>query len=713
MRAMLIRTSRLLLFIAAVFTADQVAAQTPQTPAGAFTLPPVVVTAQKEPADPQTLPVSVTTVSADRIRQTGAQIVSEAAGQVPNAYFSEFSARKLSNARFRGIGASPANPAITTYYDGVPALHANAASLDLLDVAQIEFVRGPQSPLFGRNALGGVINVVSQRPSLGEWSGSLSVPLASADARDVRGSASGPLVAGRLGAAISLQYGRRDGYTTNDVTGNDLDSRSGFAAKGQLLWVPASTWETRVVVTGERARDGDYALSDLGGLRQNAYHTARDFEGYTHRDLFGVTVLNTKEGTNVSVSSTTGVLRWETNDATDLDYTPLPLLTRTNLEESVQFTQEVRVASAVNRPVQLSDGASLRWQAGVFVFTQNYDQDAVNDFAPFVLSPFIPLAVSQTSPRATLDDVGLGVFGQGTVTVRDRFDVTAGARVDHEQKDAVLATSFSPAIAPAREVRADATFSNVSPQVAVAARVAPGQTVYASLARGFKAGGFNAAAPAGSDAYGEEHTWSLEGGVKTTWAGGRVRANVAVFRLDWDDLQLNLPDPGVPGQFFIANVGGATSSGVEFEVQARPHPAVDVFAGLGYTRARFNAGSISSGVNVGGNTIPNTPEYTASLGLAVTRDLNPIVAVYGRAEGSFFGAFTYDDLNQAGQEAYALADFRGGVRARQLFVEVWVRNAFDTQYIPVAFAYGALAPSGFLGEMGRPRTFGVTSGVTF
>ena len=83
--------------------------------------------------------------------------------------------------------------------------------------------------------------------------------------------------------------------------------------------------------------------------------------------------------------------------------------------------------------------------------------------------------------------------------------------------------------------------------------------VYASVARGFKAGGFNPASPAGSEAYGEEHTWNIEGGVKTTWAGGRVAANAAVFRIDWEDLQLNLPDPAVPGQFYIANVGGATS----------------------------------------------------------------------------------------------------------------------------------------------------------
>ena len=93
-------------------------------------------------------------------QNAGIDIPSEAGVYAPNVYFTEFSARKLSNARFRGIGASPANPSITTFFDGVPQLNANSSSIDLVDVDQIEFVRGPQSALFGRNALGGLINAI-------------------------------------------------------------------------------------------------------------------------------------------------------------------------------------------------------------------------------------------------------------------------------------------------------------------------------------------------------------------------------------------------------------------------------------------------------------------------------------------------------------------------------------------------------------------------
>jgi iron complex outermembrane receptor protein len=682
-----------------------------QTPAATFQLPPVIVTAQKEATQAQELPVSLTAFPAQTVRDSGAIVVSDLAA--PNIYFTEFTARKLSNPRFRGIGASPANPAVTTYYDGVPQLNANTSSIDLLEVGQVEYVRGPQSTLFGRNAIGGLINVTSARPSLSGWTGRLSVPFANFSSRDVRGSVAGPVIDGKLGVSGAIQYGQRDGFTVNDLTGNDVDSREGFSAKGQMLWTPNRSWETRVIVNGERNRDGDYALSDLGGLRANPYHVMHDFEGYTNRDIFATTILNRHESTSLSVTSTTGFLKWKTEDATDLDYTPLPLIVRNNNEESFQFTQEVRLASAPNAAIRLSDGAALKWQAGVFLFTQNYEQNAVNTLAPFTFSPFISFPLSLTLPDAELDDFGIGVYGQGTTTIGNRFDLTAGVRVDNEQKDALISTFFTPQIAPRRDLDTDESFSNVSPSFSAAVRIQPEKTAYFSVTRGYKAGGFNPVSPVGSEAYGEEHAWNFEGGVKTLWSSGRVMANASVFRINWDDLQLNVPDLTSPAQFYIANIGDATSTGVEAELNARVHPSVDVFGGVGYTRARFSDGSVSNGVPVGGNTIPNTPEYTVTLGTQVTHPVRPGISVYGRAEAVFYGAFEYDDMNLARQDAYSLANFRAGARGRYLFAEAWVRNAFDTKYIPLAFAYGQLAPSGFIGEMGRPRTFGVSAGVGF
>lgn len=688
----------------------QSAAQPPVVPP--ITLPTVVVTAQKEPADARRLPVSVSVMNQDAIDGAGLTTVSEAAIISPNTAFAELSARKVSNVFIRGIGSSPANPGVTTYIDGVPQLHANSANVELLDVEQIEFVRGPQSALFGRNTLGGLVNVTSGRPSLTDWTGRVEVPMGSDRERGVTASVSGP-VAGA--AAVGLSFGRRsrDGFTINEVTGHDLDSRSATFGRAQLLWMPAPTWETRLIVSGERDRDGDYALNDLDALRRTPFRSQRDVEGRTERDIWSSTVLLRREGPRYTFSSTTGFVSWSTDDLTDLDYSPYPAITRTNEETARQFTQEFRLASAAQAPARLSDRATLAWQTGAVFFTQDYTQDAVNSFAPHVLSPFLAFPVSQHSPQAALDDLGLAVYGLGTLTLRDTIDLTVGARVDHERKTADLRTFYAPVIAPPTTVNADRVFSDVSPQAAIAWRPRSGRTAYLSVSRGFKAGGFNPASPAGSENYGEEHAWNAEGGVKTLWANGRVSANAAVFRISWDDMQLNVPNPHVPAQFFIANVGHATSTGFELDVNARPHARVDLFGTFGLTHGRFGAGSRSSGVDVTGNELPNAPGYTASMGLQCTQSVGRSMSGYGRAEVVFYGAYHYDDLNSAGQDAYALANVRAGLRIGRLLVEGWVKNAFDTRYIPVAFAYSGLAPSGFLGENGRPRTVGVTTRVLF
>jgi iron complex outermembrane receptor protein len=713
--------SVLFLFGAAEFAPDRAMAQSPSvqpTPQPApedqtvrLRLPTVTVTAQKEPEDVQKLPVSVTVVSAETIERAGIRIVSDAALFAPNTYFSDFSARKLSNARFRGIGASPGNPAITTYIDGVPQINSNTASVDLLDVEQIEFVRGAQSALFGRNTLGGLVNVTSTRPSMARWTGEASVPFGNLGAWDVRGRASGPVVTDKLSVGLAVRQAEREGFTVNPVTGNDLDYRSAFTAKGQLLWTPNNEWQTRVIVSGERARDGDYGLNDLASLRQTPYESARDFEGRTNRDIFGTTIQAQRTGGALTLSSTTGFVNWSTQDLTDLDYSPLPFIQRQNDEQDFLFTQEVRIASGTQSLLKLADRATMKWQAGLFLFTQSYEQEAVNSLQPALTQ--LPIVLEQFSPVSELDDFGLGFYGQGTVTLNDTIDVIAGARLDFENKNAALNSFSVPPIAPPSSVVAEESFSNVSPQFAVAYRFQPDRSVYGSIARGFKAGGFNPASPVGSEAYGEEHTWHFEGGLKTRWANGRVSANAAAFYINWDDLQLNVPDPFVPAQFYIANVGGAVSRGVEFELNARPVSGVDVFGTFGYTNARFNDGAVSSGVDVDGNELPNTPDYTASAGLQYSAAIRQAASWYARADVVFYGAFKYDDANTEGQDAYSLVNLRGGVRGKLLLGEVWIRNAFDTFYIPVAFAFPGLAPSGFLGESGAPRTFGVSVGVTF
>jgi iron complex outermembrane receptor protein len=690
-------------------------------------LPAITVVGQKLPADSQTAPLSSTSVERATLDDAGIRYVNDAAGYVPNIFITEFSARKLSNPRFRGIGAGPNNPGVTTYIDGVPQLNANTSSMELIDVDQIDFIRGAQGGLFGRNTIGGLINITSTRPSLEKWTGGATGTYGNYSLYDGRITTSAPLISGQLGLGVGFGYSQREGYTKNDVTGNDLDSRAAYFGKGQLLWVPAENWEARLIVGGESARDGDYALNDLAALRARPFHSSRNYEGYTHRDIFSPTLLISHNGPVIDFSATTGFVWWKAEDTTDLDYSAAPLITRLNHEKALQFTEEIRLGSAKDAPINLSDSFKLKWQTGLSFFTQNYQQDAINNYGfgvlyqPGSFFPGFPASYSppnsQHSPQSKLDDKGVGGYGQATVTAWEKLDISAGIRADYEDREANLRTFFDnadPNLGPgSAPVDVSRSFRGAPPQFALAYHFTPAQTVYGTAGRGYKAGGFNAASPAGSESYGVEQSWNYEAGWKGLWLENRLTTKVAAFYIDWSDIQLNLPNPATPGQFYVGNGGGAISRGVEFEMAAHVAEGLDFFGGVGYTDAHFTSGSTSNGAGVGGNQLTYTPDYSGHAGAQYSFAVCKEATFYARAEVIVYGSYEYDEANKAGQDAYSLANFRAGLRGKHWFVEGWARNAFDTRYVPIAFAYPGLAASGYVGEMGAPVTFGVTAGIKF
>ncbi|HEX4997044.1 MAG TPA: TonB-dependent receptor [Terriglobia bacterium] len=692
--------------VVALIMAGPVMAQDLILPPDPTRLPPHQVTVFKELEDAGRLPFSVDAIEEALLHNLGANTVSDAAVYAPNTFFSEFTARKLSNPRFRGIGASPLNPGVTTYIDGVPQFNANSSSIELLDVEQVEFARGPLSPLFGRNALGGVINITTRRPTLSQWKSAFSTATGNYAEWREQISVSGPIADG---TAVSLTLGGsgRQGFTTNDITGRDLDHRAAGYFKGQLWWTPNSRWESRLIISNEIDRDGDYALNDLGALMVNPYHAARDYEGDTRRNVFSTTILARYEDALYTFSTITGFVHWSTRDRTDLDYTPGSFVTRQNDERDFQFTEELRFA--INTPAPITPNISLKWQAGLFLFSQRYSQEAANTYEAFVLDPMIPFPVTSTSPQGELNDTGFGLYGQTTLNVMKRVDVVIGLRADREDKDAELNSFYGPAIAPAATTTGERNFRNWSPEFAGAYHFDDNRMVYASFGRGYKAGGFNAVAPAGSESYNAESAYHVELGAKGSMADGKLAVSAAAFFIDWNRMQLNLPDPFVPAQFYIGNVDGARSKGVELEVHARPHPDVDLFGGLGFTNARFDDGTSLSGMDISHNPVPNAPQHTFTLGTELKRELPAGLTVYGHVDAWFNGGFKYDESNTAGQPAYSLVNFRAGARGSRLFVEFFMKNVGGTRYIPIAFAFPMLAPSGFLGEMGAPRRFGVAA----
>ena len=336
----------------------------------------------------------------------------------------------------------------------------------------------------------------------------------------------------------------------------------------------------------------------------------------------------------------------------------------------MQFTQEVRFASAPAAPVKLSDAATLKWQAGVFLFTQNYDQDAVNNFAPFVLSPFIPFPVAQHSPRPRSTTPASASTAAAPSRSTTGWTSRSAPAFDRENARTRSRDVLRLAGDPRAPVVVDTekSFSNVSPQAAVSYHVQPGrdglrlghrrlqggrlQPGVAGRERGLRRGAHVERRGRPQERVGRRPRHRQRS--RCSRSTGRICSSIC-------------PNPQVPGQFFISNVGKARSSGVEFELQRAARADASCLRHPRATPARASApAATSSGRTCRTTKIPNTPDYTASFGDASCRTaVAPARPLYGRAEVVVLRRVQVRRRRTlAGQDAYSLANFRFGVRAR-------------------------------------------------
>lgn len=682
---------------------------TGEGPAPDFRLEPIIVTAERREEPLQDAPISVTAVDVETIRDARVENVNDASHYAPNVFIQQFSAPRESFPFIRGIGSGQNSPAVTTYIDGVPQLSFSTSNIEFADVDRVEFVRGPQGTLYGRNTLGGVINIYSRQPT-NTLEADADITGGNYDLQDYRGGVRGPIVPNELYFAIAGGYVNRKGYTKNDFTGNDLDGRNDGFGRFELRFTPTPAWDIRLTFNGEKDRDGDFPLGDLGALRARAFHVDHDFTGAAHRDVGQIALSAAYHGA-VDFTSVTAIQYWQSNEYTDLDESAADLLRRSNREREDNYIEELRLASPTNKPIVINQDVKFSYVSGLLTFVTSDHPSIDNTTRSPLLTQGLPAPLASFEDSA-LNTYGIGLYGQGTFTLWDKLDLTAGARVDYEYNNAQIHNFASSPFVPASRVDDSRDDTQLSPRLEADYHWTKQIMEYVSAARGFKAGGFNPTAPtAGEISFGPERSWSYETGLKTTWLDNRLFVNADAFYIDWKNQQLDVPT-GQPSQFFIDNVGRSHSEGFEVEGNYRVLSSLNVFASLGFTHARFDHYTQTNGQSARGNRLPDAPETTWNIGAQYSMRLVRDLRAYARAEVFGVGPYSYDASNAAGQPAYTLTDFRLGVGAEHWRIEGFINNAFNTHYIPVAFPF-PLARSGYVGEMGDPLTAGVTLGLTY
>lgn len=663
-----------------------------------------LVTARKQAEALASVPLSATVVNGEDLDDGLVLSPRDAAARLPNVFFSEFTARRLSFPFVRGIGSGLDDPAVITYVDDVPQFGFGGTNLPLLAVERVEFLRGPQGTLYGKNALGGLIHVRGRRPSATRELG-LGATFGNFDLAEYQGSFSGPMLGG-LGD-LALLSSEREGYTRNDFTGNRVDERDGLFGRGRMLWNLASDAELEFSVFAERARDGGFALGEIGALEADPHHIAQDYEGLANRDVLAPSLVFRRLGESLDFVSVSAWQTWDVLELSDFDFSPIDGVRRRAEQEQQYVYQELRLGT----PSEAGRG-ELRWLVGASGFLADAERQAANVFRPDGAGIFFPPGSEGTDlADGQFDDQGLAAFGELTLPLGAALELTGGLRYDRETKEVERLRTFDPGSGPivTDQGSEEETFDEVLPSASLSYALTDETTTFVRAARGFKAGGFNLAAPAGSESFEAETAWSYELGVRTALDGERVSLGATVFLVDWQDMQLSLFDASAGG--YIANAGESRSQGLELEGGWRSRDWLELDASFGWLDTEIEEYVDPFGNDTAGNELPQAPETTwsvgATLGASDARRAGLRDSWYLRAEYSAVGDFYYDAGNLEGAD-YALANLLLGYDTDALSLSFWVRNALDEEYVPIAFQPSPVDPSTFVGENGAPRVLGFT-----
>jgi len=670
----------------------------------------VVTAAKTGTTDAQSAPVAISTMSSTSLSRFGLRTIDEAAAQTPlvtftqNTTFGQLSIRGIgTNAVFAG-----ADPSSAMYLDGVYLARPAMAFTDFLDVERIEVVRGPQGTLYGRNALGGAVNLIPKAPS-NDFEALARVTIGNLAERRAEARLSGPLKRDRLMGSLAVVRGVRDGYV-RDL--NHPDHRLGgddlTAARGQLR-VVLSPRSDVVLSTDFSEQDGPILsnhkiLSIKPGFAVDNPAEPRDvrlstINSSSVRQSGAMARVTSQLTPSTVLLSITGFRRLNNQYVSDGDVSELDLLVSRIHEQQHQWSEELTVSRRHPR---------VTWVVGLFVFDE-VDQQSVR------VDQKASRTQVQLGPR--VNATSRAVFGETTVQLTPSLSGTVGLRYTREGKDIENMGGLyglDPPMAPVAGSTygyADSILHTAwTPRFVVAMKLSNEAMTYVSATRGFKSGGFNLSSTQPGRGFAPEWAWNYEGGVKTTLMNGRARINVAVFQMDYTNLQVQTPI-GV-GVFDIRNAAAATIQGLEVEPRSRIGGGLEAGGHLAWLRATYDryvavgSGGVTS--DVSGNRLNNAPEWSGRLWLEWTGNVGRSTRMTLTADATAQSTVFFTPFNDTIQRSLPYG--RVGTRAefgptnRRWAVNVYARNVTNTDYITGAFG---TSPVAFGGRPGPSRQTGI------
>ena len=661
----------------------------------------VIVTSEKIETDVQRTPLAVSVLTARQLRDYRVWSFNDMSALAPSLLITEHGNSTASLfINIRGVMGLHSQTAVATYIDGVYQFETFSVPLQFNNVERIEVLRGPQGTLYGRNAFGGAINIVTKKPS-NKTEAYAEVGLGNYAQQRYSASFSIPIVPNKLFLGVSGTFSQRSGIYTNTVTNSAFDRPQSIAGGLNLRYLFSDRWAVDVNGRFEQNADkGSYPwVSSDSTLFASPYTVGRNSENLERRSNVNVSAVVRYRGRHVNLDAVSAVLDYQKwfPQGFDGDFTPVDLRTVYSDDHIRTYTQEVRVSSNTNL------GGRFNWTVGTFLWTSPKGTN-VNNTVSKVLTG------SSTAVRNSLyNNNGMAFFGQATYRLTNRLTALAGLRFDRETRKLGQDRST---IQPNGAVTVNnlytdfaTTFGAVTPKVSLSYELSAASLLYVQYARGFRAGGLNAFAPTFDDVpYGPEYSDNYEVGFKNTLLDNRLRVNLTGFLLAQRNQQINVIENGF---FLIRNTGSMNNLGAEIEVMALPTRRVQVEwnASLSDARyARLTANVNGSNRDLTGNKPLFNPGAASFLAVQYRYPLRGQASIFVRGEQRYTGAYYLNFDNVIRQSPFILYNARAGVTVKNVELAVWGRNLTDVQYRTWATTLFLLS---------NPRMWGVTLSSRF
>lgn len=726
----------------------QPAAHAQSTTAGPTTLlEELVVTARKREQNLQAIGAGVSLLSGREIAQAQLRGADDLGTLIPALNVQASSGPSTSSFNIRGIGTrtfSPGvEPSVSTMLDGVVMGRSGMAFFDLVDVERVEVLRGPQGTLYGKNASGGVIHVITSDPGP-EFEGRISATAIEENEYRLNGTVSGPIT-NNLGYRLTGSVVDDGGFSQNAFEGTRVNGTENFNLRGKLLWNVNEDLEL-LWVSDYSENDCECTLLSLRAVldspNQSVYldqllpvipsasnqNVNNDQLTFSEVEASGHALTVDWALGNHVLTSITSYREWSSEGIVDLDNLPTNPIALSfpgpPSTDQDQFSQELRLAS--------SPASWGSYVVGAYYFEQ--DIESASRVVTALFAPVLPPTLRVANTQVGIENLAL--FGEVNVNLTDTLELILGGRYTHDDinyNTNVVGTDnlVFPPDGSASDSLDDSDFSE---KIALQWSLDEQRMLYASYVAGYKGPAFDTSLVARDSFVKPETSDAWEAGLKSTWFDGRLVLNIAAFYAQYKDFQAEASvddniDDQLPGNFLVVNAGEVTSKGVEIDFISRPTDQWAVTGGMAYTDGtieEFPGGNCSGGQkfrgecplgyqDLSGGELPYTPKWKLNLATSYTLPIDThgfdlVLGANLRSQSDILYELSQDEFTR--QDAYTIVDLSTAIegRARPYKLTLFVKNVFDKNYATLIYAQGPeLIPNAYVHRV--PKYANRTAGV--